>query len=134
MEFAQTGIKIFTATIQGWFSAGKTLWGFGVGFSATMLGVGYLVGFEIGVSLLVGAIISWGLLIPILGWILHPVFSGTATSTAISLWGSKIRYVGIGTMLTAGVWTLSTLFKPFVASLREAAIALKSSLWTERNN
>lgn len=134
MEFAQSGIKIFTSTLQGWFSAGKTLWGFGVGFSATMLGVGYLVGFEIGVSLLIGAVMSWGILIPVLGWFFHPTISDTATSTAISLWGNKIRYVGIGCMLTAGVWTLSTLLKPFIASLRDAVLALKTSVTAERNS
>jgi putative OPT family oligopeptide transporter len=134
MEFAQTGIKIFTSTIQGWFSAGKTIWGFGVGFSATMLGVGYLVGFELGISLLIGAIVSWGILIPVLGWFSHPTLTTNATTAAISLWGSKIRYVGIGAMLTAGIWTLSTLLKPFIASLLDAALALKTSVNSERNN
>lgn len=134
MEFAQTGIKIFTSTLQGWFSAGKTVWGFGVGFSATMLGVGYLVGFEIGISLLIGAILSWGILIPLLGWILHDTANSSAMNDAINIWSNKIRYVGIGAMLTAGVWTLSTLFKPFLASLLDAGLALKTSVSSERNN
>ncbi|MBY0545078.1 MAG: oligopeptide transporter, OPT family [Gammaproteobacteria bacterium] len=134
MEFAQTGIKVFTTSVQGWFSAGKTLVGFGVGFSATMLGIGYLVGFEIGVSLLIGAVLSWGLLIPILSNIFPSDLSSGATSAAISLWGDKIRYVGIGAMLTAGVWTLLGLLKPFVASLQSAARALQDSLGLEVNN
>lgn len=134
MELAQTGIKIFTTSIQGWFNAGKTLIGFGVGFSATMLGIGYLVGFEIGVSLFIGAILSWGLLIPVLSHIFPLDLSKGATSAAINLWGDKIRYVGIGAMLTAGVWTLLGLLKPFIASLRSAARAFSYSMEGDADN
>lgn len=128
MEFAQTGIKIFTSTLQGWFSAGKTLFGFGIGFSATMIGIGYLVGFELGVSLLIGAFLSWSLLVAVLSHVFSGEISTTqATASAIALWSDKIRYVSIGAMLTAGTWTLLGLFKPFVASLNNAATALQTT-------
>ncbi|NNM59591.1 MAG: oligopeptide transporter, OPT family [Legionellales bacterium] len=131
MEFAQTGIKIFTSTLQGWFSAGKTLLGFGVGFSATMIGIGYLVGFELGVSLLIGGFFSWGILIAVLSYLSGDTSTTNATATAIALWSDKIRYVSIGAMLTAGTWTLLGLFKPFIASLNNAAIALQDSFYEE---
>lgn len=127
MELAQTGFKILASTIQLWVNAGRTVVGFGSGLSATLIGVGYLVGFDIGVSIFIGAIIAWGMLVPILGY-LHPAAAGSnATATAMTLWGSKIRYVGIGAMLTAGIWTLGSLFKPFAASLRDALLGLRLS-------
>jgi putative OPT family oligopeptide transporter len=127
MELAQTGFKIFAANIQFWMSAGRTVVGFGSGLSATLIGVGYLVGFDIGISILIGAIIAWGILVPIVT-ALHPITTASsATATAMTVWGNNIRYVGIGAMLTAGIWTLGTLFKPFAASLRDAILGLRLS-------
>ena len=50
---------------------------------------------------------------------LHDATQTTASAQqiAMSVWEHSIRYIGIGAMLIAGLWTLLTLMKPFVKSL-----------------
>lgn len=118
LELAQTGFKIISSNVQAWFVAGNTMFGFGGGFSATLIGAGYLIGFNVGLSLLIGALIAWGLGVPIFS--ILDTFAGhtiDATQTAPSLYGEKIHYIGIGAMLVAGMWTLLKLLKPFYESI-----------------
>lgn len=116
LELAQSGLKIIANTFQAWFIKGNTLFGFGGGFSATLIGAGYLMGFNIGLSLLIGALIAWVIVVPMLS---H--FSSVplqSISSALNIYGGDIHYVGIGAMLIAGFWTLLTLLKPFAESIR----------------
>lgn len=115
LELCQTGFKIVANSIQGWFVAGNTMFGFGGGFSATLVGAGYLIGFNVGLSIFMGALIAWGFGVPVLSTLSQHV---DATQTAVSLYGEKIHYMGIGAMLVAGIWTLLSLLKPFYESIR----------------
>jgi len=129
LELAQSGFKIFASKVQWWFASGHVILGFGGGFSATLLGAGYLIGFEVGLSLLVGAIIGWGILVPIMSLqyvTLEMALSAKSLSAVVmTLWESQIRYIGIGAMLVAGIWTLITLLKPFYESLKEALQSMR---------
>jgi len=121
LEFAQTGLKVFANSLQAWFIAGRALFGFGAGFSATLIGAGYLVGFEIGLSIFAGALIGWFLAVPIISEIYGyslTVSPGHITDVVMVLWGEKIRYIGIGAMMVSGIWTIATLAKPFLASMQ----------------
>lgn len=128
LELAQSGFQLIGNSIQYWFFLSSHLFGFGIGFSATMVGAGYLMGFQIALSLLVGAVLGWGLGMPVLTHF-YPVTAVdvNATSLAIQLWQDKIRYVGIGAMLGGGVWTLASLFRPLLASLKMAGKNVSSS-------
>jgi len=123
IELAQTGLKIIANSWQVWFVAHRGLFGFGGGFSATMIGAGYLIGFDICMSIFVGAVIGWLITVPIVSELfpeyLNQVVNGGAKPTAMvmALWGAKIRYIGIGAMLLAGLWTLLGLLKPFYDSV-----------------
>lgn len=125
LEFAQMGLQVIANSFQVWFVAGRSLVGFGAGFSATLVGAGYLIGFGVGISLLMGAVVGWLVGVPILTWWQHvTVANNDVTQTVMTYWSSQIRYVGVGAMLTAGVWTLLTLLKPFYDSLRLSFYAL----------
>lgn len=118
LELFQTGFRIVASGIQSWFLVGKTVFGFSLGFSAPMIGVGYLIGFNVAASLFIGAILSWIIGVPIFSLCYPDYIQGaSATDMALNLWSEKIRYVGIGAMLVAGLWTLMTLFKPFIVSI-----------------
>lgn len=127
LEFAQSGMQVAASSAQNFIAAGKTLLGFGIGFSATLVGAGYLIGFSVGVSLLIGAATGWLVIVPILSGIYHLApASGSATDNAVSLWGNYVRFVGIGAMLAAGVWTLITLLKPIGAGIKASFLSVKS--------
>ena len=93
LELLQQGFKLIASTVSMWFVVGKTLFGFGAGFSATMIGAGYLVGFEMACSIFLGALISWLIAIPIVSQF-FPVFllQPTAHKAVIALWNSEMRY------------------------------------------
>ncbi len=129
MEFTQTGLQIAANSCQAFFSVGRSIVGFGGGFSAALIGAGYLVGFNVGISILIGAIVTWFLGVPVLAYINHiPLLNGDATQTVMGgpLRGD-LRFMGIGAMVVAGLWTVLTLLKPFAVSIQVSMRA-----WAEK--
>lgn len=121
LELAQTGLKCLASSWTGWFSIKRYVFSVGVGFSATMLGAGYLIGFDMACSIGFGAIIAWFLALPALSAVYpHFLLTGTASSAGLALWNQELRYFGIGAMLFAGIWTLMTLIKPLARSIRSS--------------
>lgn len=119
-ELAQTGCKLFANSASLWISKGQVVLGFGCGFSATLLGAGYLTGYAVGFSILCGSLIAHILWLPIMAHLSSALGLHHATSAhsyAQQLLDHHIRYIGIGAMLTAGVLTLLYMLKPFAKSL-----------------
>lgn len=118
LELLQTGFKIIANSWSFWFTAKRSIFGFGAGFSATMIGAGYLVGHEMAFSIFLGAVISWLIAMPIVSQF-YPEFLAhyPAQKAATLLWSSEMRYLGIGAMLLAGVWTFLNLIKPLSKSM-----------------
>ncbi|MDI9818155.1 MULTISPECIES: OPT family oligopeptide transporter [unclassified Legionella] len=119
LELLQTGFKIIANSWSYWFVAKRSLFGFGAGFSATMIGAGYLVGHAMAFSIFLGAVISWLIAMPVLSQF-YTQFTGqySADQAAIFLWNTEMRYLGIGAMLFAGTWTFLKLIKPLIRSIR----------------
>ncbi len=116
LELFQSGFKLIASSVSYWVVVKKTLLGFGLGFSATMIGAGYMVGFDMALSIFLGAIFSWGVLVPLASH-LYPAFlnAGQLPQDALmGLWNTELRYVGIGAMLFAGIWTFIKLSKPLM--------------------
>lgn len=121
LELAQTGLKFLASGWTWWFSIKRHILCLGLGFSATMLGAGYLVGFDMACSIGLGAVIAWLLALPTLSAV-YPQFlvHATTTDAGLALWNQELRYFGIGAMLFAGIWTLMTLIKPLIHSMRSS--------------
>ena len=68
LKFVQTGLQIIATTFQSWFAVGRTILGFGGGFSATLMGAVYLIDFNVTLSIFIGAVISWLLGVPLLAY------------------------------------------------------------------
>jgi putative OPT family oligopeptide transporter len=117
IEFAQSGLQIVASSMQGFFTVGKSIIGFGTGFSATLIGAGYLIGFTVGLSLLIGAMVGYLIIMPVLSHTLH-------ITTAQDFIGNQLRFIGIGSLLAAGVWTLLTLLKPIALGIYASIAAL----------
>ncbi|AYK02995.1 OPT family oligopeptide transporter [Legionella sainthelensi] len=119
IELMQTGFKIIANNWGYWFVVKRSLFGLGAGFSATMIGAGYLVGHDMAISIFLGAVISWLIALPIVSHI-YPDFINhyPPEQAATFLWNSEMRYMGIGAMLFAGVWTFLKLIKPLSKNIR----------------
>ncbi len=137
----QTGFQILTDTFDFWIKTSTTVFGFGLGLSPALIAAGYIVGMNVAISFLVGIVIGWLIGVPVLSWIFGVPHVDGATDAAMMIYREHVRYIGVGTMLVGGLWTLFTLLKPIFqsmsasfATLREAKISgKKASLRTERD-
>ena len=128
IQLFQNGFKIIATQIQLWFSTRAAVYGIGFGFSPTLLGAGYLIGFDLGSSLLMGAMFGWGFGIPLLSHFMMPDARPSAHMLVNQIWNHHLRYIGIGAMLVASLWTLLTLLKPFFQSLKMTPIRRRRSV------
>ncbi len=113
----QTGFQVLTDTFNYWVKSANTVFGFGLGLSPALIAAGYIVGVNVALSLLVGIGIGWIAGVPVLSWVYGLPEADTANQMAMSIWSAHIRYMGVGTMLIGGLWTLCTLFKPVIYSM-----------------
>lgn len=126
LELCQTGFKTIASSYQVWFSIKRVIVGFGLGFSATLIGAGYLIGFELGLSILIGALIGWVFMVPAISQVLpDTLISQDTTLTVTYIWHTKIRYIGIGAMLFAGIWMFIKMLKPLLLNIKISLNAVR---------
>ncbi|HZZ36659.1 MAG TPA: oligopeptide transporter, OPT family [Caulobacteraceae bacterium] len=118
---ALVGMKLFAAQIAGYARFGRAASGMGAGFSLAIMGAGHLMGIAVGIALLVGLVITWGVAVPILT-ALHPG-GGTAEAFATDIWQHKVRFIGAGAIGAAAIWTLGKLAAPIWRGLTSAMAA-----------
>lgn len=117
IAFMQTGFKVFSDNMQLWFQKGQSLFGMGLGFSPALLAAGYIVGAQACMGMFVGLALVWLIGMPILS---HVFGIGTGSSPydlVMNLWSHHIRFIGVGTMLLGGAWTLVSLLKPIIQGI-----------------
>jgi len=117
VSLSQTGFQVVANNLQLWVLTTRSVFGFGFGFTPAVLAAGYIIGFEVAVSLFTGVFIGWIILLPILGSIYGVPSGETAYHASVYLWSHYLRYVGVGTMLVGGFWTLIRLLKPIIKGL-----------------
>jgi putative OPT family oligopeptide transporter len=127
LEFMQVGLKVIANNYQVWFTVKRTIWGFGVGFSATLIGAGYLIGFELCLSILLGAVVGWLFAVPIFSE-LYPNYHlhYLPVEAVHHLWNAKIRYLGIGAMLFSGLWAFLKMLGPLCRSIYSTSSSVLS--------
>lgn len=117
----QAGFQMIADETSLWFKAKNSfVFGLGTGFEPALLAAGYIVGISVAVSTFVGVIIGWVIGIPVLSYLQGLDISQSASSIATHIWKTDVRYIGIGTMLVGGIWTLFTLLKPIAQGLRSS--------------
>ena len=110
--------RVFVTDITGYFRFGAAATGFDAGMSLALFGVGHLVGKWVGIAILLGIILSWGVAVPLIT-ALHPT-AGPAADVALALWRTKVRFIGAGAIGVAAIWTLIKLVGPIAGGLVSA--------------
>ena len=116
---ATTGLKVLGEGLSGAISLGGAVFRTGTGFSLALVGVGYLVGIGACLALLTGVAIAWGVAVPLLT-ALSPDHGTSAGATAEAVWSGQVRLMGAGIIAVGGLWTVGSLARPILASIRAA--------------
>lgn len=118
VSFLNSGLRVISDSASLWLKGGHAIFQIPMGFSLALLGAGSLIGMSAGVAILVGVFIAWGIAVPLLSsWAPLPI-GVEMTQYAHQLWASKVRFMGVGTIGVASIWTLIMLFKPMVEGIR----------------
>ncbi len=121
----QSGFQILTDSFQFWIKTPTIVFGFGLGLSPALIAAGYIVGVNVALSLLVGILLGWLGGVPVLSYI-YGTTALDANVAALDIWRDYIRYMGVGTMLIGGLWTLCTLFNPVISSMAASFSSLRA--------
>jgi putative OPT family oligopeptide transporter len=131
---AASGLRLVpdAAAAAGYF--GKIIAYMGTNLSPALLGVGYIVGLNIGIVVVAGGVLSWNIAIPIYsGFFLDtdPVLAArlagaSAEDAAGAIWSTQIRYLGVGAMLIGGIWTLISLRNSLMSGIRSGLAATRA--------
>lgn len=110
-------VAVFRSTAEAaWRVAGTVLYG-GTDVSVALVGVGVIVGVEIGVAALAGSVIAWLFAIPIFYW-QSPLPEQSALDAAWTLWSSQIRYMGVGAMIVGGLASMWNIRSGIAKAIR----------------
>jgi putative OPT family oligopeptide transporter len=106
-----------------------------INMSPALLGVGYIVGLNVGTVMVVGGLLSWSVAIPIYNAFFlsgNPELAArvaaapSAADAAFVMWATQIRYLGVGAMLLGGVWTLISLRNSILSGIRSGLAIARS--------
>jgi putative OPT family oligopeptide transporter len=113
--------RIFADEVSAYFRAGAATSGFGLSLSLALVGAGHLIGLSVGLAMLAGLVIAWGIATPILS-AMHPM-AGSAADVATAVWAHQVRFIGAGAIGIAALWTLGRLARPVWNGLMSAIAA-----------
>ena len=121
---------------------GKYLGYMGTNISPALLGVGYIVGLNIGIVVVSGSLLSFNIAIPLYTRTscrripsspptVAAACQGLSSAdcaevTAQILRGAQIRYLGVGAMLVGGLWALITLRHSIVSGVKSGLAAARA--------
>lgn len=119
-------------------SAGMHLWQNVAGFAAqlgsgvvylggnlspALLAVGYIVGLNVAMLVFIGGVITWLVAVPLYAGIFGYDTGVPPMQAAMTLWSSKLRFMGVGAMLVGGLWALWSMRDALMQGLRRTTAA-----------
>lgn len=112
-------LKVLANSVAAYFRVGAGGSMFGASLSFALIGVGHLVGMTVGIAMLVGLVISFGIMLPI------RTNGAFGTDEPIgdvidSVFAHDVRFIGAGAIAVGAVWTLLKILRPIVTGITEA--------------
>jgi len=116
---AITFTGVAAAGLATFFRVGAGMTGLSMSYSLALIGAGHLVGISVGLAMLVGLIIAWGIAMPYL----TAGMEGDLAEIVGNVRGSQVRFIGTGVIGIAAIWSLVRLVKPVVDGMIATARA-----------
>ena len=132
---AASGLRLIPDAAAYATKIGKSIFYVGTNLSPALFGVGYIVGLNVGIVIVVGGIISWDIALPIYTAFAldgNPELAATVAGlppadAAGAIWSSQLRYLGVGAMLIGGLWTLFSLRNSLFSGVRQGLASARAA-------
>ena len=111
------------------FIFNKMIFSVSAGYSLALFGAGYLVGIVGAVALFIGVFLAWGVFVPYFSYGLN-----ADMNLANTIWSSKVKFIGIGIIAIASLWTLMELMKPVISGMKNMFNDVKYEELDQRSN
>ena len=112
-------MKAAASEVTAYFKLGAGATTLGTSLSTALIGVGHLVGLPVGIAMLVGVVISYLILLPI--FTTGDITGATALADVVdTTFSDDIRFIGVGTMAIAAIWTLLKIAAPIAVGIRQS--------------
>jgi len=126
VKFIEAGFKIWNGVAETAAVAGNRVYAYaGMNLSPALIAVGYIVGINIAALVFFGGVISWWIGIPIYLAVSGIPEGADPVALGKEVWGSQIRYLGVGAMVVGGLWALVNLRSSIGFAVRSGIDALK---------
>ncbi|ELX13208.1 oligopeptide transporter OPT family [Janthinobacterium sp. HH01] len=117
---AGAAVKLMAGEVAIYFRTGTGATGIGASSSLALIGAGHLMGITVGIAMLAGLVIAWGIMVPLMTS-LSPAAAGVeASAHALGIWSKEVRMMGAGVIGMAAIITLAGLAKPIFGGLKSA--------------
>ena len=128
--------RVFAGSVTSYFKVNDRggVSGFDLALSMALFAVGHLVGFWVGIAMLLGALIAWAWGVPHYTAELFSHLDASAQAAALAdpatfaggPYLQKVRLIGAGAIGLAAIWSLLKLVKPVLGGLSSAYAASKA--------
>jgi putative OPT family oligopeptide transporter len=139
-EMGKSFIRMGPSQEAGTVGAGGVTVVSSPGIFPAYLGIGYIIGPELAALNFAGGVVSWGLLVPLIMYLLGPgllenfaeiprLASGEVnwSDTAYAVWGYIVRPIAVGGMLVGAAYTLWNMRKNLGIGMKRAVSDLKKA-------
>jgi len=124
------GLRLWKERLEGVIGQSSLKLYGGLSLSPALLGVGYILGAKIASFVVLGGILGWVIAIPLIGavggWPAHGFYIddpagpglGAGLGGVYQLWFTNTMYIGVGAIVTGGIYTLIKLRKPIAQAMK----------------
>ncbi len=127
VAFFTNGLRVVADGASAWVSNGKAMFQLPMGFSLALVGAGYLIGIVGGLAMLLGVLLTWGVAVPYFTAHSDVAADANMVDVAMTAWKTKVRFIGVGTIGIAAIWTLLILMKPMIEGMVHSFRMLKGN-------
>ncbi|WP_415629997.1 OPT family oligopeptide transporter [Nocardioides dubius] len=118
-------LKVISNALSTAFRVGSGGTMVGASLSLALIGVGHLVGVTVGIAMIVGLLISFGVLLPVRSS--GDFGDGTPVADVVNaVFADDVRFVGAGAIAVAAIWTLLKILGPIISGIRAAAVSART--------
>ena len=127
LKFSEAGLRLWAPVAEAATTIGNKLYAYGgLNQSPALMAVGYIVGLRISFLIFMGGVISWWIAMPIYLWINGIPEGDSLVAVGNNMWGTQIRYLGVGAMLVGGLWAIISLIKPIIEAVKNGLSAIRN--------